>query len=208
MARTKRHDELQAARPFPVPSAETRANASLRRVPPQNQRDVQIMASDAKRDEAARVIGTIVEAYHMKPVRSNKELNERVEQYFKFCVERRIIPTVEGMALYTGYTRSTWWDWRSGRNKGFSDMESGFTTSDIVQKSVEMLACFDATLVMGGAFNPISYIHRAANYYGLQQRQVVTFENTDNIMREALSPEEIAKNLPDISDLEMEDNYA
>ena len=198
---------MQAERLFPVPDTGTRKNASLRRVPPQNQRDVQIMASEAKRDEAAHVLRSLANVFDVQPVRSNKELRKRIHEYFDYCTEQRVLPTVEGLALYCGYTRYTLHDWQTGKNKGFSDVEADFTTSNIVKKAVQTLAAFDASLAMSGAVNNVSYIWRSKNFYDMYDSITIKAEPSDT-MRPAMTVEDIAKNLPDISDLETEDNYA
>lgn len=199
MARTKAHDANQ--KPFVMPDTRTKPIKSMRSVPPQSQQDAQIMGDENKRTFAANLIDNLIESYKMPRVQSNHELEERSIEYLRMCSDKRIPPTWEGLALYCGYSRSTLWDMMAGRHKGFPDeTESGATTSAIVKKLRELFAAFDGTMAVTGGFNPVSYIFRSSNYYGLQQKTTVAIEPESDLQRPPMTPEEIAKNLPDMID--------
>lgn len=185
-------------KPFILPSTETKPIQSYQGMPPQKRRDAEIMSDDNKRDFSANLIDTLVDALKMPRVESNAELADRIVAYLNLCTEKRIPPTWEGLGLYVGYSRSTLWDWASGRNKGFSDVESGLTTSALVKKARELFAAFDATMAITGNINPIPYIFRSTNYYGLINKSTVAIEPQADLMRPPATPEEIAKNLPEL----------
>lgn len=122
----------------------------------------------------SKLLTEALDAYNQPKVKSDQELAERWNEYFHKCAETGQVPTVEEMAMYTGYTQATVWDWETGRNHGFSNQ-----TSEIVKKAKEYLKMFDAKLVMSGKANPIVYFFRAKNYYGLvdQKEFVVSAQN-------------------------------
>lgn len=124
--------------------------------------------TDEDRALVKQLLTEVHAAYKQPRVRSDEELADRLDQYFKYCGETGIIPTVEEMALYTGYTSSTLWDWESGKNHGFSDFTSG-----IIKKAKEFLKSFDAKLVIAGKMNFLAYCFRAKNYYGMSDKQEV-----------------------------------
>ena len=95
-------------------------------------------------------------------VKSDDELVGRLNDYFVHCAETGQVPTVEEMAMSTGYSISTVWDWEVGRNKGFSS-----ETSEIIKKAKDVLKTFDAKLVISGKLNFLAYCFRAKNYYGM-----------------------------------------
>lgn len=155
------------------------------------------MADDGKRAFAAQVIGELRKSWIQPKVNSNRELVERIDQYFAMIEEREVPPTVEEMALYCGYTASTLQDWQSGRNQGFKDEpEPGLTSSTIIKKAKEFLHAFDAIMAETGKMNFLTYCFRSRNYYGMVNETVVTVA-PDNGLRQSLTPEEIAKNLPE-----------
>ena len=66
-----------------------------------------------------------------------------------------------------GYPRQTIFRWEQ-------DVTS--RRGDIIKKAKETLAAFDTGLVMQGKLNPIPWIFRAKNYYGMTDQQQITIE--------------------------------
>lgn len=122
-------------------------------------------------------------------VRSDAELEERFANFFIICAETDQTPTVEKMVLCTGYTRNTIWEIETGILKGFSR-----DTKDIIKKAKEFLAAFDADLLIKNKLNPVAYIFRAKNYYGMKD-QTETVLTARNPMGETASAEEIKSRL-------------
>ena len=136
-------------------------------------------------------------AMRMSPVQSNAELQERLDEYFRMAQLREIPPTVEEMALYTGYTTEAFHDWRKGRRKGFLDEpQPGVTTAQIIKKAMDLMHNVDAVLTESGKLNTVAYIFRSKNYYNMVDKQEITVSPSENSTI-PLSPEEIAKRLPD-----------
>lgn len=143
-------------------------------------------------------IGHLRKAFLMKPVQSNAELLERLDDYFDQIQNRAIPPTVEELGLYCGYTSETLRAWRSGMNKGFRDEPlPGISTKLIAKKALEMVHATDAVLTESGKMNPVTYIFRSKNYYGMSDRQEIVVSASADDSNEPLTPEEIAKNLPE-----------
>ena len=124
-----------------------------------------------------KLLGESYEAYKQPKVKDLKELMDRFDDYFDRCIRRQIIPTVEEMASWTGYSQATVWDWEAGRTKGL-----GEGTSEVIKKAKEILQTFDGKLAITGQINPLIYFFRAKNYYGMvdKQEHVIT-PNTENV---------------------------
>jgi len=90
-------------------------------------------------------------------------VEERIEEYFRICSERDALPTVEGMSLALGVSRSTLWEWGRGNNctRG---------TTEAVQRAKTLLSALDAELAVRGKIQPVAYIFRSKNYYGLSDK--------------------------------------
>ena len=125
-----------------------------------------LVEGDEKRKLTARLLTETLATYDLPKVKSDDELVQRISDYFNRCALSGEKPTVEQMAQCTGYSLATVWDWENGRNHGFSN-----STSEIIKKSKDFLKVFDAKLLMEGALNPVSYIFRAKNYYGMKDVQ-------------------------------------
>lgn len=140
--------------------------------PPQSRAG--LITTDEDRKFVAGLLSETLHAYKQPRVKSDDELQDRLNQYFQHCADTGQIPTVEEMALYIGYCRTAMWDLETGRRKGFSD-----STADIIKKAKEFLATFDAKLVVSGKMNFLAYCFRAKNFYGMSDKSeyVITPSN-------------------------------
>jgi hypothetical protein len=110
-------------------------------------------------------------------VKSDEELCERLNWFFSQCAETQQIPNVEKMANALGYHRNTLNDWETGANNGFSS-----ATKDIIKQAKQILASVDAELAQEGKIQPVVYLFRSKNFYGMRDQQdVVLTPNTSGI---------------------------
>lgn len=137
----------------------------------------------------AKAMSEALVAYRQPKVKSDEELAERFDTYFKYCAENDVVPTVEEMASYTGYSQATVWDWENGRNKGFSPQ-----TSEIIKKAKDILKIFDAKMVLAGKIPFLAYCFRSKNYYGMKDQQEIVVA-PKNPLGDEMSTEEIAKRI-------------
>ena len=136
-----------------------------------------IEQDDEKRAFMAKSIENNLAFFNMglKPVQSDEELCERLNFFFNECARTQQIPSVEKMANCLGYHHTTLWDWENGRRKGFSP-----ATAEIIKKAKQILAAVDADLAQEGKIQPVVYMFRSKNFYGMTDKQdiVVTPNNT------------------------------
>lgn len=111
-----------------------------------------------------------------KKVRSDEELCERLNWFFSECARTQQVPNVEKMCNALGYHRNSILDWENGRSPGFSP-----ATKEIIGQAKQILASIDAELAQEGKTQPVVYMFRAKNYYGLKDQQdVVLTPNVNN----------------------------
>ena len=122
-------------------------------------------------------------------VKTDEELEERIATFFLTCADTGQVPTVEKMCMATGYARQTVFDWETNRTGGL-----GLSTSDIIKKAKSYLASFDAELLVENKMNPVAYIFRSKNYYGMvdKQEHVLT---PNNPLGDGASQEDIQQRL-------------
>lgn len=128
-----------------------------------------------KAEDVSRILGNCLRLYRMPKVRTVDELRERIGSFFVACMERGEIPTIEKLALSTGYCYNALWEWENGK----AVSELGAEAGEVVKKAREFLSAFESELVTEGKVNPVVYIFRAKNYFGLKDQQdyVVTPNN-------------------------------
>lgn len=124
-----------------------------------------LIQTEEDRQLVSKLLTETMHEYKQPRVKSDEELQNRLNDYFDRCARTGQIPTVEEMALSTGYADSSLWDIETGRRKGFSD-----STADIIKKAKSFLKTFDAKLVVSGKLNFLAYCFRAKNYYGMSDK--------------------------------------
>ena len=125
---------------------------------------------DDKREFIGKALHNILEVSRAfdTPPKTEEELCERLNWFFQTCQETNQLPTVEKMCLALSMPRSTVFDWESGNTRGL-----GPATSDILKKAKNLIASLDAELAQEGKIQPVVYMFRAKNYYGMKDQQDV-----------------------------------
>ena len=115
-------------------------------------------------------------------------IEERTEEFFKWCLDTGTLPTMERYALAIGTTRETIRRWRNGI--GCSD-----DRKYMMQKVVEMMAAFDAEMVIKGKTPVVSYIWRSKNYYDMSDEKRIIIDSNIEKVQSAESLIAEARNL-------------
>jgi len=121
-----------------------------------------------------------------------KEWKERTDYFFSECINNGQRPTWEKYCLCMGYTRKTMWDIMTGTQY------KGQEVADIIKTAKEYCAAYDAEMVTQGKLNPVPYIFRAKNYYGMKDNQDITITPNTNIVD--VSAEDIATKYQELED--------
>lgn len=147
-----------------------------------------VRSNSAKSADVSRILKNCMKWYMMPKVTSAEELRQRTIDFFTTCFEQGEIPTWEKYCLSTGYFRSTIWDWVTGTTTS----ELGKEANNIVKKAKDYLATFESELVTEGKVNPVVYIFRAKNYFGMKDQQEYLLTPKQPLGSDA-DPEVIAK---------------
>ena len=136
---------------------------------------------ESEEDKAmiSRLIGEARLSFKMPKPKNDDELERRIQDYFELCETRGMIPTVEEMSMFMGYSRQYMNEVRRGKAKGFSPR-----TKDIFDRVADFMAAFDAKLAMTGKIRDAVYIFRSKNYHDMKDQQEVTFTANTNTEQE------------------------
>lgn len=127
------------------------------------------------------------------PPKSDDELCDRLNWFFKTCAETNQLPTVEKMCLALSWSRQHVFEMEVGNRSGFSP-----DTSDILKKAKNLIASLDAELAQEGKIQPVVYMFRAKNYYGMKDQQdVVVTPNTNSDFQDRATIEAKYAELPE-----------
>lgn len=106
---------------------------------------------------------------------SAQELSERFNKLFELCFQYNFIPTVESLALCSGFDRRSLWEIEIGHT------HKGDGMADVVKNAKDLIANLEAELARDGEINGSVYMFRAKNYFGMVDKQeVVVTPNVDN----------------------------
>lgn len=118
----------------------------------------------AKSEDIQRCMTNCLRWYGKPLVKSDDECRERLLDFFVQCQENGELPTVEKMIMALGCVKSTAWEWENGR--GCSSERT-----NLIKKAKEFIATFEAEMVTEGKINPVTYIFRAKNFFGMKDQQ-------------------------------------
>lgn len=119
-------------------------------------------------------------------VQSDDECLERMIEFFQYYAMHGGIPTVEKLSLALGVDRTTLFDWEHG--------VKGDERANLIKKAKTILSSLDADLALKGHINPVVYIFRSKNYYGMKDQQDV-FVQARNVFGSDVSRDEIERRL-------------
>ena len=125
------------------------------------------LSKTEKPQDIQQALGAVMRWYKQPKCTSDEEVAERTEQYFTTCMEQCQRPTVESYALSLGVTRTMLNYWKNGRY-------CSEARTDLINQVYEMLAAFDAEMAITNKMQPVPYIFRAKNYYGMRDQTEVT----------------------------------
>lgn len=126
--------------------------------------------------------------YRLPRVKDDDELAERLGFFFETCMNTGQIPTVEKMCLAIGYAHQSVWAWEAKVEP------CSARRLDLVKKAKQLLGSIDAELAVSGKINPIVYIFRSKNFFGMKdtQEHILT---PNNPLGDMVDPAAVAKRI-------------
>lgn len=125
--------------------------------------------SGAKSEDIKRCMQNCLTFYGLPAVKDDEDCRKRLEWFFDTCGQTGQLPTVEKMIMSLGVVRSTAWEWEQGN--GCSSARAS-----MIKKAKEFIASFESEMVTEGKINPVVYIFRAKNYFGMKDQQDVVLK--------------------------------
>lgn len=125
-----------------------------------------------KAEDIQRIMKNCLRWYQLPRIKTDEDCEQRLLDFFVGCMENGEHPTVEKMCLALGYARTTVFEWENGNGCSQHRM-------DMIKKAKALIASMESEMVSEGKINPVVYIFRAKNYFGMKDQQdvVVTPNN-------------------------------
>lgn len=162
------------------------------------EREGSVISKAISDDLNADLLEHVHKYWSLPTAKTDEEIAQRIEFYFKDCYKHKLKPTLEGCALACGVTTETFSNWAK------KDSKSDFDRFEISKRCKQLLATFDASLLINGKLNPVAYIFRAKNYYGMKDQTESVVKHESNL-GETKSADELLK-IIDADVVEMDDD--
>lgn len=143
-----------------------------------------LLSSNISDDMNAQLLEHVFKYWNLPTAKTDDEIAQRVEFYFNDCYRHKLKPTLEGVALAIGITTQTFNNWSEKESK------SDFDRFAVTKRVKQVLANFDASLLINGKMNPVAYIFRSKNLYGMKD-QTETVIKKDNELGDKKTPDEL-----------------
>jgi len=136
----------------------------------------------------ARFVRLAMASWDLPPINISdpKQVEQRIAEYFKHCVENDRKPQLIGMANWLGVDRSTVNSWKRGEYR--SD-----THSPIIKKAIDLLEELWVDYMQNGKVNPGAGIFLGKNLFGY--KDVADVVVTPNNPMQGLDAEQARKRL-------------
>lgn len=130
------------------------------------------------------IVTSLKELHDMGQPKTDREVEDRINQYFLFCEHSSIRPGVESLCLALHITRQTLLNWANG--KGCSEERQ-----KIAQTARGFLAAYLEQVTMQGKLNPASSCFMFKNWFNYHDN--VILEPAQEPQRRVLTAAELPK---------------
>lgn len=135
---------------------------------------------DGKREKAKKnALAFNIEALSLPPVDTSdiEAIKERTTIYLNGCANKDIKPGVQGLCLWLGVERSTWYDWCNGKTR--RDTHYNFCNRVMV-----LLAASWESNMQENKTNAVSGIFLGKNDFGYKDKSEVVVEPKQSVTNE------------------------
>ncbi len=147
--------------------------------------------AEARRNFMINLVAQYKEFLNWENITASEEQDEEFEQriidFFDYCIEKELRPTVEGFCAACGISRQTYQYWKSGVVK-VSDRRM-----HAIEKLEGVLLALLSEWSLNGNVNPVIAIFNLKNNYGYKDQIEHQLKPAQTLLEKAKSPEEIAQ---------------
>lgn len=140
--------------------------------------------NDVSAEFAHDTIKSLNDLYSMGRPNSDEEVEQRIDEYFKFCEQSSLRPGVESMALALSVSRTAIWNWEHG-------IDCSARRQELIVKAKAFITAYLEQAMLSNKVYPGSAIFMLKNWAGYKDSVEITTEQSAGEQIPALSQEEI-----------------
>lgn len=146
--------------------------------------------ANARRKFMVNLVKQYKEFLHWENITASEDMDEAFEQriidFFDYCIEKELRPTVEGFCASCGISRQTYNYWKNGLVK-VSERRK-----EAIEKLEGILLALLSEWSLNGNVNPVIAIFNLKNNYDYKDQIEHQIKPSQTLLEKAKSPEEIA----------------
>lgn len=138
---------------------------------------------DVSSDFASNTIKSLNDLYNMGRPNSDDEVEQRIDEYFRFCEQTSIRPGVESLGLALSVSRTAIWNWEHG-------IDCSARRQELIVKAKAFITAYIEQCMLNNKLYPGSAIFMLKNWAGYKDSVEITTEQ-NAVQAPALSQEDI-----------------
>ena len=142
--------------------------------------------------EISTMLAQAVAIAHWAPIDTNdpEQVQERIDEYHRYCIANDIKPDMPGLALSLGVTRKTVWAWENG-----VDSNKPVAVRNAIRKGRQINEYLLTQMMANGKINPVAGIFFLKNSHDYRDQQEVVVTPQTPVSN--IDPDEARKRILD-----------
>lgn len=141
---------------------------------------------DVPGEFAHETIRSLNELHSLGRPENDDEVEERIDEYFRFCEQSSLRPGVESLSLALSVSRTALWNWEHGIN-------CSQRRQQLIEKAKSFITAYLEQAMLGNKIYPGSAIFMLKNWAGYRDQLDINTEQNVQNSTPALSQDEIHK---------------
>ncbi|HJA32172.1 MAG TPA: DNA-packaging protein [Candidatus Eisenbergiella pullicola] len=129
-------------------------------------------------------IKSLNDLYSMGRPNSDDEVEQRIDEYFRFCEQSSIRPGIESLGLALSVSRTALWNWEHG-------IDCSPRRQQLIVKAKSFVTAYLEQAMLNNKIYPGSAIFCLKNWAGYKDSVEITTEQSTSLKTPAMSQEEI-----------------
>ena len=140
--------------------------------------------ADVSAEFASNTIKSLNDLYNMGRPNSDDEVEQRIDEYFRFCEQSSIRPGVESLGLALSVSRTAIWNWEHG-------IDCSMRRQQLIVKAKAFIVSYIEQCMLNNKMYPGSAIFMLKNWANYKDTVELTTEQNTGAQAPVLSQEEI-----------------
>lgn len=122
---------------------------------------------DCQPGDNSSMVSKLMTLYSLPPVKTDAEVQQRIYDYFDWCIETDSKPSVAALATALGIDRRTLWEWEIGK------VYAGTHRAELIKHAKSIMNAMMEEMMQTGKINPVVGIFLMKNNMGYKDQSDV-----------------------------------